>query len=321
MRVLVTGATGFVGRHLTKLLVERRHEVYGTHIDSAQPSLPGVTLVRCDLREQQQILDKVAQIKPERVYHLAALSSVRNSFVSPEEVHRTNFWGTLHLLESLQRVSPHSRTLLISSSQVYDLSQCSEPLTESAPLAPQSPYAVSKMASELLGYEYFSRYGLFVVRARPFNHTGPGQSAEFVCSDFARQFAAIAAELQPAKILTGALQVKRDFSDVRDVVRADELLMERGEPGEVYNVASQTPVTLEQVLAILKQCCEKNVEVIVEKARLRANDPAVVVGSYKKLRDRTGWEPHYDLQRTLTDLFNYWREELLSRRSTPLPVS
>jgi GDP-4-dehydro-6-deoxy-D-mannose reductase len=321
MRVLITGAAGFAGRHLARLLVERGHEIYGTHIGAEPVVVPHVTMMHCDLREQQQVLEAIRQIKPDRVYHLAALSSVRGSYATSQEVHRTNFWGTFHLLEALRLVTPHARILLISSSHVYDLLQPRVPITESAPLGPRSPYGVSKLAAEFLGYEYFCQYGLFVVRARSFNHTGPGQSPEFVCSDFARQFASISADLQPAKICTGAIQLKRDFSDVRDVVSAYEMALESGEAGEVYNVASQRPVSLEQVLAMLERCCGRRVQVVVEEERLRTTDPAIVVGSYEKLRARTGWEPRYDLQQTLTDLFNYWREELLANRSLPLPVS
>jgi GDP-4-dehydro-6-deoxy-D-mannose reductase len=282
--------------------------------------MPRVTMVRCDLREQALVLDAIRSIRPDRVYHLAALSSVKNSVAMAEEVHRTNFWGTSYLLEAVQKFAPHARVLLISSSQVYSLSSGAMPLTETSPLAPQTPYAISKLASELLSYEYCLLHGLFVVRVRPFNHTGPGQSAEFVCSDFARQFAAIVADRQAPRIATGALQLRRDFSDVRDVVRAYELLIEKGEPGEVYNVASAQAVQLESVLAALEQCCGRKVQVVVEPTRIRANDPEIVVGSNAKLRQQTGWEPRYSLQQTLEDLFGYWREELLSVKPSTLPV-
>lgn len=315
MRVLVTGATGFVGRYLCELLVEKRNDVWGTFLqpEAADQGSP-LHLFPCDLRKFDDIQSLVQQVRPQQVYHLAALSSVRNSFHDTQSVYEANFLGALNLLEVVRACQPPPRVLLVSSAHVYGkVKRANLPITEQCPLAPDSPYGVSKAAADLLGGQFFHTYNLEVIRARPFNHTGPGQSTHFICSDFARQFAAIELGQAEPVIRVGNLRVARDFSDVRDVVRAYELLVRKGKPGELYNVGSGRAVPLSQIVEILQSFVNRSVRVEVEAGRVRSGESNVMYGSNRKLKRVTGWKPRYSLQETLRDLYMHWKAELEPR--------
>jgi len=318
MRVLVTGATGFVGQHLLRLLPSRRAELFGTFLqhDFADPP-DRAQLLCCDLRHSDDVRSLVADIRPNHVYHLAALSSVRDSFEESRAVYQANFFGTLNLLEAVQAAQPGARVLLVGSGHCYGKLKPSQmPITEEQPLAPDSPYGVSKAAADLLGSQFFQTYGLRVIRARPFNHTGPGQSTHFVCSDFARQVAAIDLGLATATVKVGNIDACRDFSDVRDVVRAYALLIKRGRPGEAYNVSSGRAVSLREILGVLGSICSCEVRIEVEEKRIRCREADVLYGSNRKLKQATGWQPKYDLVLTLADLYMYWKQALQSERTT-----
>jgi len=308
MRILVTGATGFVGRHLLPLLLARQNEIFGTYLQPDSSVFPKqVRLLSCDLRDADLVTQVIKDVRPARIYHLAALSSVRNSFQSVLDVYQANFFGTLHLLDAVGALQPSSRILLVGSGHCYGrVKRAQLPITEDQPLAPLSPYGVSKAAADLLGGQFFNNHNLHVIRVRPFNHTGPGQSPEFVCSDFARQFAAIALGLAPPVLHVGNLTSRRDFSDVRDVVRAYTLLMHKGKPGEIYNVCSGRAVSLQQVLNILGSFCPRKVTVHVVPARIRKAEEHVLFGSNRKLQKTTSWRPLYELKRTLYDLYQHW---------------
>src|SRR5579864_4038155 len=229
MRVLVTGACGFVGQHLVHLLRKRRHEILGTVLGSPPKDKDRkLHFLSCDIRDAGRVSRLVRAFRPDRIYHLAALSSVKDSFKSTREVFEVNFFGTLNVLEAARQYVPKARILVVGSAQVYGEPKGTRPITEETPLRPQSPYAASKAAADLLAFQYWKAYGLHVVRARPFNHTGPGQAPTFVCSDFAKQIAEIELGLRAPVISVGNLNARRDFSDVRDVVRAYELLAEKG---------------------------------------------------------------------------------------------
>jgi GDP-4-dehydro-6-deoxy-D-mannose reductase len=314
MRALVTGAVGFVGRHLVRSLRDRQVEVCATDINtgSSVASLgSGVVFRECDIRDARQVDALIRETRPEEIYHLAAFSSPQNSFRDFKLVHDTNFWGTFNFLEAIRCAAPHARLLIVSSSHCYAPAQPHElPIQESHPFAPKSPYALSKASADLLGAYYHSSARLHVVRARPFNHTGPGQSPAFVCSDFARQIAAIELDFQPPELKVGNLQSLRDFSDVRDVVRAYELLLERGEPGEAYNVGSGTAVAMEKILEILIGLSSRPVRVVTESERVRQGEVTVMYGSISKLVSRTGYMPQIRLEQTLADILYYWRQQL-----------
>lgn len=312
MRALVTGATGFVGRYLCDLLTARRYEVWGTFLQcNSAVSAGGTQLLQCDLRDFDAVQSAVRQARPQHVYHLAALSSVQDSFKDAQSVYKANFCGALNLLESIRNLQASARVLMVGSAHVYGtVKQGKLPITERQSLAPDSPYGVSKAAADLLGQQFFQSYNLHVVRARPFNHTGPGQPAHFVCSDFARQFAEIDLGITQPVIRVGNIRARRDFSDVRDVVRAYHLLMRMGIAGEAYNISSGYAVSLSHILAILQSFTKYKVEVHVERNRFRSAESAVFYGSNRKLKRATGWKAHFNLKTTLTDLYAYWKRSL-----------
>jgi len=312
MRVLVTGARGFVGRYLCDLLLARRHNVWGTFLqDDCAPVASGLHLIKCDLRNFSDVRKAVEQVQPQHVYHLAALSSVRNSFDDARSVYEANFWGALHLLEAVRAHQPSARVLLVGSAHEYGkVTRAKLPITEQHPLAPDTPYGVSKAAADLLGSQFFQSYNINVIRARPFNHTGPGQSAHFVCSDFARQFAAIDLGRAQPILRVGNVGMARDFSDVRDIVRAYELLLTKGVSGEAYNVGSGRAVPLSRILAILESLTSHAVRINVERKRVRSGESDVVYGSNRKLKKATGWTAEFDLKTTLRDLYFYWKANL-----------
>lgn len=316
MRALVTGAAGFVGRYLSRSLLGRGMEVFATDIPQLSAQVEAGAMFRaCDIRDIRQVRALFQEVRPEQVYHLAGLvkNSLKNSLDDFEAVHQVNFWGTCNVLEAVRCITPSAKVLLVSSGHAYAPAAAHElPITESHPFGPKSPYALSKASADLLGFYYYTSAELHVMRARPFNHTGPGQPPAYVCSDFARQIAAIELGLKAPEMKVGNVQSRRDFSDVRDVVHAYELLMEKGRPGEAYNVGAGAAVSVEEILEILRGLCTRPVTVITETGRLRPGEVSVMYGSILKVRSETGWSPQIPLERTLADLLEYWRERLRS---------
>jgi len=312
MRILVTGASGFAGKYLLRLLSRHNHEIYGTYLSKGEVrDASGSGLIQCDIRDASAVRTLTADIQPERVYHLAAQSSVTGSYQVARLVYDTNFWGAYNLFEAARQLAPHARILVVGSGHCYGFVRPRDlPVRETHLLGSHSPYATSKAAADLLAYQFFAGFGLHTVRARPFNHTGPGQSAEFVCSDFARQMAAIDLGRQAPEVSVGSLSVQRDFSDVRDVTRAYELMLENGRAGEAYNVASGRSTSIKQILKILSSFCTRPVMTTTKSERLRQVDERKLYGSTAKLRRDTAWVPEYRLRQTLRDLFEYWKVSL-----------
>jgi GDP-4-dehydro-6-deoxy-D-mannose reductase len=313
MRILVTGATGFVGQHLLRLLADSGDQVFGTSL--TEDNDRSATLIPCDFRDRAAVRRVIQQIAPEHLYHLGGFASVRDSAGSPVQVYETNFLGTLNVLEAVRLHSAKCRVLVVGSGQCYGSIRVGAPaIDETHLLAPQTPYAGSKAAADLLAYQYFRTYGLEVVRVRAFNHAGPGQDPHFVISDLARKIAAIDLGLEEPEIQVGNIRVQRDFSDVRDVVRAYKALMERGEAGEAYNVASGKVASVAEVLELLSKLCSKPLR-IVEHSAMQPGDLPVLWGNNEKLRMATGWKPSIALEQTVHDCFFYWRTELASSTS------
>ncbi len=315
MRVLVTGGTGFVGLYLLRLLVQRRHAVFATYLTAPAGETPHeVELLPCDIQERNQVAAVIHHALPQHIYHLAGRSSVTRSFSECRQVWNTNLGGAMHLLDAVRETVPQARVLLVGSGQCYgNVPGKSLPVTEHQPLAPDSPYAASKAASDLLGYQYFRSWNLQVIRARPFNHTGPGQPPQFVCSDLARQVAEIDAGLRPPLLLVGNTRAQRDFSDVRDVVRAYELLLERGEVGAAYNVASGRSVSIAEIIRQLRALCRRKFRVEVQQKRVREGEVMRLYGSNRRLCRDTGWKPEYAFSQTLKDVYTRWKVALTTR--------
>jgi GDP-4-dehydro-6-deoxy-D-mannose reductase len=312
MRVLITGAAGFVAQHLVNFLLEQEAvELYAVARPHGTPSaLPGrVTVIEADLHDRVGLAAAVTLAQPDRIVHLAAQSSPQRSWVDPEGTLRTNVLGTLNLLEAVRQCRKPPRVLLVGSAEEYGLAQPSDiPLREDAPLRPNSPYAVSKVSSSYLGLQYALVYRIPVVRTRTFHHTGPGRGESFAESSFARQLIDIERGRRSPVLSVGNLDAIRDFTDVRDVVRAYGAVLEAGEAGEVYNVCTGRGRRIRELLDTLIEVSGVRADVRVDPERLRASDIPVLVGDPAKLRKATGWEPRIPIERTLKDLLVYWRE-------------
>ncbi|MGH9432090.1 MAG: GDP-mannose 4,6-dehydratase [Terriglobia bacterium] len=316
MKCLITGGGGFAGSHLAEYLIRQGEEVAifvlpHDPLGNLVPFLSEVRVERGDLLDGGRVADVLRDLKPQRIYHLAAISSPADSFSNPKASYDVNFTGTFNLLWAWRQLEIDSRLLYVSSSAVYGwVSENELPLSEDAPFRPLSPYGGSKAAAELLAYQFFLAYGLPVIRVRPFNHTGPRQEPGFVCSGLARQVAEIALRLRPPTVVAGNLEAQRDFSDVRDIVRGYRLLLESGRPGEVYQLCSGRLRSIREILEILTGLVSSQVNVEVDGSRIRAHDPPALWGDPCKARSEVGWNPQYQLETTLRDLKSYW-ESLL----------
>ena len=316
MKILITGVTGFVGSHLAEycLSLDQQVEVIGTcrwrsrrenieHLEDA------INLYECDLRDASSVKTLLADIQPERIFHLAAQSYVPSSWNSPGETITTNVIGQLNIFEAMRETNSTASIQIAGSSEEYGLVHPEEaPITEKNPLRPLSPYAVSKVAQDMLAYQYFQSYGLKVVRTRAFNHTGPRRGDVFVTSNFAKQIAEIEAGQRPPVIHVGDLNPKRDFTDVRDIVRAYWLSLEHCSLGEVYNVASGKAYRIKEVLKILLDNSGQDIEVVEAPERLRPSDGPLLLGDNSRFCKATGWVPEIPFEQTAKDLLDYWRE-------------
>lgn len=316
VKVLITGATGFVGSHLCEYLLRQGYEVHGTFIYQDEfDRFPGslrqnVTLHKCDLTEIDQIRQVLKTERFDRVYNLAAISSVHKSWKGQDLVIRVNLYGWLNLIETLQEFCPEARILMISSGEVYGIvPEEQQPITEAQHLRPINPYADSKAAQEMFCYQYIHRYHAQIVIVRPFNHTGPRQVSSFVCPDFAKQITEIEQEKREPVMSVGNLEARRDFLDVRDVVRAYHLALEHCPVGSPVNVASGKAWSIQQVLDILLQFSQVPIEVRQDPERLRPSDVTLMLGDYSLLHKQTGWQPEIPFDETLLSVLEHWREQ------------
>lgn len=314
MRILITGITGFAGSHLAEhALLHEGVEVFGTRrwrsrTENVDHFADRVTLVDCDLRDAASVLSMVDRVRPDRVFHLAAQSYVPTSWHAPAESFTTNVVGQVNLFEALRRCECAPRVHIACSSEEYGLVHRHEtPITEDNALRPLSPYAVSKVGQDLLAYQYFRSFGLHTIRTRGFNHTGPRRGEVFVVSNFAKQIALIEAGKAPPVLHVGNLEAERDFTDVRDVVRAYWLALEHGEPGEAYNIASGKAWRIREVLELLLSCSDATIDVQVDPDRLRPSDVELLLGDASKFKAATGWEPVIPFEQTVRETLEYWR--------------
>ncbi|MEA2626791.1 MAG: GDP-4-dehydro-6-deoxy-D-mannose reductase [Candidatus Binatota bacterium] len=322
MRFFVTGISGFAGGHLAAALLEAGHSVSGIArnvrvraIERLHERYPGrfpVDAVRaCDVRDGLQLREALRRFRPDGIFHLAGIAFVPRSFAEPRVAYQVNLFGALELLEAAREAAAEARVILVTSGEVYGWIDPGElPLREEQPLRPITPYAIGKAAADFAGFQVYWAEGRPVIRARPFNHTGPGQSPDFVCSEFARAIAAAEAGLGPTTLRVGDLDVERDFSDVRDVVRGYLALFERGEPGEAYNLGSGTARSIRSVLDGLIARSTVPMRIEADPAKQRPREIRRIVAAIDKVSAATGWRPEIPIERTLTDLLDHWREEL-----------
>lgn len=315
MKALITGISGFVGSHLAEYLIGRGVEVTGTIRHRSRMDhirhLKSVQLVECELRDPFSVETLLDKVKPDLIFHLAAQSFVPTSWNSPVDTIHNNVAGQVNIFEAVRRLNLDCKIQIACSSEEYGHVEPDEvPIKESNPLRPLSPYAVSKVAQEYLGYQYYKSYGLHVIPTRTFNHTGPRRGDNFVTSNFAKQIAEIEAGKKPPVIMVGNLTAKRDFTDVRDVVRAYWMALEKGIPGESYNIASGKCCTIQEMLDLLLSFSSLEIEVREDPERLRPSDVEILLGDYSKFHQATGWKPEIPFRQTMEDLLNYWRERV-----------
>ena len=315
-KALITGIAGFVGSHLAELLLNRGFEVYGLcrprtkrdHIESIANKLH---LEDADLLDTHSLYTTLSRIKPDYIFHLAAQSFVPTSWVSPSVTLEVNIVGSANLFEAVRQAGIDSVIQIACSSEEYGLVHENElPIKETNPLRPLSPYAVSKVAMDYLGYQYFQSYKVRIMRTRGFNHTGPRRGETFAESNFARQIALIENGKQEPVISVGNLEAKRDYTDVRDMVRAYLLSVEKCDPGDVYNIAVGRAIRIKDLLDLLLSFSKVKVAVKEDPSRMRPSDVPVLIGDNTKFVKKTGWKSEIPFEKTMEDLLNYWRERV-----------
>ena len=315
MKVLITGITGFAGSHLADHCLERGDlDVHGmirwrSRTENIKHLTGKIKLSECDLRDATSTRDVIEDIAPDYIFHLAAQSFVPTSWKAPTESLTTNVIGQLNLFEAVRKIDLKCRIQIACSSEEYGMVYEDElPIKEENPLRPLSPYAVSKVGQDMLAYQYFMSYKTDVVRTRGFNHTGPRRGPVFVVSDFAKQIADIEKGIKKPVMRVGNLEAERDFTDVRDMVGAYLLSLEKGKPGEVYNICSETSWRVGDMLDKLLSMTDADIKVEQDPARLRPSDVPRLQGDCTKFKKDTGWSPSIPFETTLKDILDYWRQ-------------
>jgi GDP-4-dehydro-6-deoxy-D-mannose reductase len=318
MRALITGIGGFVGRHLLHHLQEAGDEVCGLARPADCASMPAsVRLFHADLSDRSAVESVIRDSQPEAIYHLAAQSSPAQSLSDPWATIGNNLLAQLNILEGLLSVGIRPRVLVVGSSDEYGRVTPDEvPTDENVPLRPTTPYAVSKVGQDVMGFQYFAQHGLPIVRVRPFNHTGPGQDARFVIPSFARQLAEIEAGEREPILHVGNLDVARDFTDARDMVCAYRLALLAGVTGEVYNLGRGRSLRIAEMVDELIALCRVPVQIRVDPHLLRPSDVPRQEADTRKFTALTGWQPRIVWHTTLHDTFEYWRERVGSHRQS-----
>lgn len=320
-RVLITGIAGFAGSHLSDyLLRERKCKIFGTVISTDNPNLEHIKnkieLTKCNLLDYSETEKAVRNSKPDFIFHLAALPSPAESFKNTSGTLTNNILAEASLLDSIKNLltqgelNKSPRILIVASADEYGISHSTEPLDEETPMNPASPYAVSKIAQDYLGLEYFLAHKLDVIRVRPFNHIGPRQSPGFVISSFAKQIAQIEKSQKKHFLEVGNLKATRDFTDVRDMVIAYVLAIEEGKSGDVYNLGSGKGYKINNLLDMLKSLSTTKIEVRIDKSRFRPIDIPFLISNSSKFQKISGWKAQIPIEKTLEDVLNYWRERV-----------
>lgn len=306
-KALITGAEGFVGAHLMNELIAEGYHVFGTS------RIRQAGFIKMDIQNYEEVRSVLNELKPDVIFHLAGIAYVPSSWQDPGLTFEVNTIGALHIFDACRSIGINPVIQIACSSEEYGLVLENEvPIKETNPLRPLSPYAVSKIAMDFLGYQYNQSYGMKIIRTRAFNHSGPGRGEVYMTSTFAKQIAQIELGKQEPIIEVGDLTSIRDITDVRDTVRAYRLLTEKGTPGEIYNIATGVGYTAQEILDKLLSMTtyKKKIEVKQDPKRMRPSDVKVLIGSNKKTKKACGWSPKYKIDDTLKALLEYWRSEL-----------
>ena len=311
-KALVIGAEGFVGPHLITELIANDYQVFGSS------RIRQAGYLKMDITNYEEVRSVINELKPDVIFHLAGIAYVPSSWQDPELTFEVNTIGALHIFDAVRSIGINPVIQIACSSEEYGLVLPNEvPIKETNPLRPMSPYAVSKIAMDFLGYQYFKSYGLKIIRTRAFNHSGAGRGEVYMTSTFAKQIVEIELGLKKPIIEVGDLTSVRDITDVRDTVRAYRLLTEKGEPGEVYNIASGVGYTAEEILnkLLAMTTYKKKIEIKQDPKRMRPSDVKVLIGSAKKTKRVCGWLPKYKIESTLKSLLEYWRSALKEEKN------
>lgn len=320
-RAFITGINGFAGSHLAEymLLNYPKTEVFGTvhgrtaNLDNIQSILSKIKLIECDIVDAHSVSTTIKEVEPDLIFHLAAQAFVPTSWRSPSETLSTNIIGSMNIFEAIRASKKEIRMQIAGSSEEYGLVHPNEtPIKETNPLRPLSPYGVSKAAMDLLGYQYHKSYGLKIVRTRAFNHEGPRRGQDYVTSNWAKQLAEIEAGKKEPVIDVGNLESLRDFTDVRDMVRAYYIAATKCKAGEVYNICSEKAYKMNDVLdmVISLSKSKKQIKVRKDPLRIRPSDVELLLGDCTKFKQETGWKPKIPFEKTLKDSIDYWREKI-----------
>ena len=316
-KVLITGINGFVGSHLADLLVSEGYPVSGIALTRDLRHLSHVeqqiSIAYGDVRNAKEVGDILAEVKPDCVYHLAGSSFVPDAEADPKSVYDVNVLGTLNVLEAARLTHLSAKVLIVGSGEVYGhVPEAALPVNEDYPLKPISPYGVTKACVDMVAYQYATAYKMHVIRVRPFNHIGPRQAEQFVCSSFAKQIVEIEKGIRKPILNVGNLEARRDFTDVRDVVRAYRTLLEKAKGGEVYNIGSNKAWRIGDIVGILIGASRvKGIALEQQSLRVRPNDLPIMHCDASKVEKAIGWRPEIPIERTLQDLLNYWRDTII----------
>lgn len=314
MRALITGAAGFVGSHLADVIhAETDWQVWGTILGVEDPHLfpANISMLQVDLRDPEQVRGAIEQVQPDCIFHLAGQAYVPQSWNDPWGTYETNIRSQLNLLQAVSLLSLKPKIMTMGSNEEYGwVSELDLPIAETTPLRPNSPYSVSKIAQDFMGLQYFLDRGLPVVRVRPFNHIGPRQNDRFVAPSFAKQIVEIERGLKPPVLRLGNMSARRDFTDVRDMCRAYVLVIQKGEPGEVYNIGSGQARSVREMLDIMLAHSTVQVAEETDPTKMRPSDVPISYCDPTKFNQRTGWAPRIPFEQTLIDVLNDWRERI-----------